>query len=70
LPRFLRPVAAVLPTTHSFEGMREAIERGGFSHSHFNWGFGLNMIYLFFAIGFFRLMFEAARARGLLVKME
>jgi ABC-2 type transport system permease protein len=70
LPRFLRPMASLLPTTHSFEGMREAIESGGFSHSHFNWGLGLNLIYFFFAIGFFRLMFEAARSRGLLVKME
>jgi ABC-2 type transport system permease protein len=70
LPSFLRPMASILPTTHSFEGMREAIERGGFSNTHFNWGLGLNMIYLIFAVLFFRSMFEAARSRGLLVKME
>ena len=70
LPSVLRPMASILPTTHSFEGMREAIERGGFSHLHFTWGFGLNIIYFVLAILFFRSMFEAARSRGLLVKME
>jgi ABC-2 type transport system permease protein len=70
LPSVLRPVASILPTTHSFEGMREAIEKGGFSNLHFSCGFGLNMIYLMLAILFFRSMFEAARSRGLLVKME
>jgi ABC-2 type transport system permease protein len=70
LPSFLRPIASILPTTQSFEGMREVIDRGGFSVSHFRLGFGLNVIYFIFAIFFFRWMFEAARSRGLLVKME
>jgi ABC-2 type transport system permease protein len=70
LPSFLRPIASILPTTHSFEGMREVIEKGGFSALHFKWGLGLNMIYFVFAIAFFRWMFESARSRGLLVKME
>jgi ABC-2 type transport system permease protein len=70
LPSFLRPIASILPTTHSFEGMREAIERGGFSALHFKWGLGLNMVYFVFAVVFFRWMFESARSRGLLVKME
>jgi hypothetical protein len=50
--------------------MREAIEQGGFSALHFKWGLGLNLIYFVFAIVFFRWMFESARSRGLLVKME
>ena len=70
LPGFLRPMASILPTTQSFEGMREAIEKGGFSASHFKWGLELNVIYFIFAIVFFRWMFESARSRGLLVKME
>jgi ABC-2 type transport system permease protein len=70
LPSFLRPIASILPTTQSFEGMREVIERGGFSASHFRLGLGLNVIYFIFAIVFFRWMFEAARSRGLLVKLE
>jgi len=70
LPSFLRPMASILPTTHSFEGMREAIESGGFSTMHFKWGLELNLIYLVVGIVFFRWMFESARSRGLLVKME
>lgn len=70
LPGFLRPMASILPTTHSFEGMREAIASGGFSALHFKWGLELNLVYFAFAVVFFRWMFEAARARGLLVKME
>jgi ABC-2 type transport system permease protein len=70
LPGFLRPAASILPTTHSFEGMREAIDKGLFSVLDFKRGFELNLIYLLFAVFFFRWMFESARARGLLVKME
>ena len=70
LPSFLRPIASMLPTTQSFEGMREVIERGGFSASHFRFGLELNMIYFVLALVFFRWMFESARSRGLLVKME
>jgi ABC-2 type transport system permease protein len=70
LPGFLRPLASMLPTTHSFEGMRQAIERGEFSISHFQWGLELNLIYLTFSVFVFRWMFESARSRGLLVKME
>jgi ABC-2 type transport system permease protein len=70
LPAFLRPMASILPTTQSFEGMRQAIGNGGFSASHFQWGLGLNVVYFIFAIMFFRWMFESARSHGLLVKME
>ena len=58
------------PSDYSLIRKREAIEGGGFSHLHFRWGLGLNMIYLILAILFFRSMFEAARSRALLVKME
>jgi len=70
LPVFLRPVASILPTTQSFEGMRDAIERGAFSSVYFRSGFELNLAYFTVAIIFFRWMFESARLRGLLVKME
>jgi ABC-2 type transport system permease protein len=30
LPSYLRPIAWMLPTTHSFEGMRQALAGGGF----------------------------------------
>jgi ABC-2 type transport system permease protein len=70
LPGFMHPIAWMLPTTHSFEGMRQVIVGGGFSVLHFQWGLALNVGYLIFAGLFFRWMFEAARSRGLLVKVK
>jgi ABC-2 type transport system permease protein len=70
LPNFLHPVAWILPTTHSFEGMRQVIAGQGFSTSHFQWGFALNLGYFVLAALFFRWMFASARSLGLLVKME
>ena len=70
LPHFLQAAAWLLPTTHCFEGMRQAIEQGVFSMSHFEWGVELNVIYFILAALFFRWMFESARARGLLVKLD
>jgi ABC-2 type transport system permease protein len=70
LPGSLRTIASLLPTTHSFEGMRQAIQTGNFSSSLFQLGLELNVIYFILAVAFFRWMFESARSRGLLVKME
>jgi ABC-2 type transport system permease protein len=68
LPAFLRPLAWLLPTTQSFEGMRAAIAGGTFSLPDFSWGLVLNVVYVAFSVLFFRWMFESARSRGLLVK--
>jgi ABC-2 type transport system permease protein len=70
LPAFLHPIAWILPTTHAFEGMRQAIAGGGFSTLHFGWGICLNALYFVLAILIFHRMFESARSRGLLVKLE
>jgi ABC-2 type transport system permease protein len=70
LPRFPRAIAWMLPTAHSFEGMRAILAGKGFSPLHFWWGVGLNLFYMAIGIGFFRWIFEAARRRGLLVKQE
>ncbi|MBV8771117.1 MAG: ABC transporter permease [Deltaproteobacteria bacterium] len=70
LPIFLQGAAWAVPTSHSFEGMRQAIELGTFSTSHFEWGLELNLVYFILAGLFFRRMFESARARGLLVKVD
>jgi ABC-2 type transport system permease protein len=70
LPRPLRALAWALPTTHSFEGMRQILAGGGFSASHFWWALGLNAVYFAFAVIFFRWIFEISRSRGLLVKLE
>jgi len=70
LPRWMRAIAWMLPTAHSFEGMRQVLAGKGFSPQHFWWGAGLNAIYFVLAIGFFGWIFEQARTRGLLVKMD
>lgn len=70
LPHWLRPAAWIMPTTQSFEGMRQVLAGGGFSTRNFVYGIALNGAYLLGAIAFFRTMFESARARGLLVKIE
>ncbi len=70
LPRFLRGIAWMLPTAHSFEGMRSVLAGQGFSWFHFWWATGLNVGYFILAIVGFRWIFEAARRRGLLVKQE
>jgi len=70
LPRWMRAIAWMLPTAHSFEGMRQVLAGKGFSPQHFWWGAGLNAIYFVLAMGFFGWIFEQARTRGLLVKMD
>ncbi len=70
LPRWLRAIAWALPTTHAFEGMRQILAGGGFSPLHFWWATGLNAAYFALSVVFFRWIFEAARSRGLLVKVE
>jgi ABC-2 type transport system permease protein len=70
LPKRLRWIAWMLPTAHSFEGMRSVLAGKGFSAIHFWWGAGLNVVYFALAIGAFHAIFEASRRRGLLVKQE
>jgi ABC-2 type transport system permease protein len=70
LPPWLRGIAWTLPTTHSFEGMRQLLAGGGFNPHHFWYGLVLNVFYFVFAIGVFKVVFAAAQNRGLLVKLE
>jgi ABC-2 type transport system permease protein len=70
LPRYLQPAAWIMPTTQAFEGMRQVLAGGGFSLRFFFVGLTLDAIYMAAALVFFRMMFEAARNRGLLVKIE
>ncbi len=70
LPHWLQDIAWVMPTAHSFEGMRGLLNGGKFSPLHFWWGLGLNLVYFAIAIAFFSWIYEKARNRGLLVKQE
>jgi ABC-2 type transport system permease protein len=70
LPRWLRGIAWTLPTTYSFEGMRQLLAGGGFNPRHFWCGLVLNVLYFVLAIGVFKIVFASAQNRGLLVKLE
>jgi ABC-2 type transport system permease protein len=70
LPHWLQGIAWLMPTAHSFEGMRGILNGQGFSPMHFWWGVGLNVVYFAVAIVFFGWIYEKARNRGLLVKQE
>jgi len=70
LPKWLQDIAWMMPTAHSFEGMRQVLAGKGFSPLHFWWGAGLNVVYFASALMFFGWIFEKARSRGLLVKQE
>jgi ABC-2 type transport system permease protein len=70
LPKWLQDIAWMMPTAHSFEGMRQVLAGKRFSPMHFWWGAGLNVVYFAAALVFFGWIYEKARSRGLLVKQE
>ena len=70
LPSFLQKIAWFLPTAHIFEGMRQVLKDGTASSEHLIWAFILNIIYLIFSGWFFAFMFEKARKKGKLAKVE
>jgi ABC-2 type transport system permease protein len=70
LPRWLGAIAWMLPTTHAFQGMRQILAGRGFSPAEFWWGLGLNVGYFVIAMFAFTRIFESARSRGLLAKLE
>lgn len=70
LPPALQKIAWFLPTAHIFEGMRQVLQSGKLSNEHLVWAFSLNIIYLIFSVWFFIFMFEKAREKGKLAKVE
>lgn len=70
LPKSLQYFAVLLPTTHSFEGMRQILFDGSFSWLNFWWGLVLSLIYIVISIIFFKKIFSISKKRGLLVKLE
>ncbi|MDR5695528.1 MAG: ABC transporter permease [Armatimonadota bacterium] len=70
LPPLVQVVGWYLPTTHVFEGMRQIIAGGGLSWAHLAWATGLNVIYLFAAMGIFQWAMAVARRLGLLLRVE
>lgn len=70
LPKVLQAVAWCIPATHVFEGMRASMQGAPLDVGRLAWAYGLDAVYLAAAGLLFRTMFEQARARGLLMKLE
>ncbi len=65
LPRWAQTIAAALPMTYVFEGMRQVLRGGPSPVSELLISFGLNLLYLALSVLFFGAMFEKSRERGL-----
>lgn len=70
LPKFLRPVSAILPSAHVFEGMRAVLANGSFPMGELALAFATNLFYLALCLLFFYKMFARAKVRGLLMKLD
>jgi ABC-2 type transport system permease protein len=69
LPPWLQPVAWALPSTHVFEGMREALFHQRFDTGLFWSAVGLNLVYMAIGLAIYLLAFRIARSRGLLLQV-
>ena len=69
LPHWLQAVAAVLPSSYVFEGMRGVMFDHVFRWDLFLTSTGLNILYLIAGAGIFLLTFQAARRKGLLMRL-
>jgi len=70
LPEWARSVAALIPATWVFEGMREVLSGKELSLGLLALAFGLNLLYLAAARMIFGKVMRTARERGLLTKLE
>ncbi len=68
LPPFLRDIAAYIPASYVFEGMREVISTGVIPLHKLLISFGLNAVYIASAFIFFQWNLRSVRKKGLLVK--
>lgn len=70
LPPFLQKIAWFLPTAHIFEGMREVLKTGQITTEHLVLAFIFNIVFLILSALFFTFMFEKAREKGKIAKIE
>ncbi len=68
LPDWLQPISWALPSTHVFEGMREALATGLFRTDLFFDAMLLNLVYMAAGLAVFLYIFRVARVKGLLVQ--
>jgi ABC-2 type transport system permease protein len=69
LPEWLRPVAAALPSSHVFEGMRALLIDGVYRYDLLRNAVLLNVFYLGLGTAVFLGVFAVARRRGLLLSV-
>ena len=69
LPSWLQPVALLLPSTHVFEGMRQAMRNEAVSTYHLAAAFGLDLVYLAAGALFFAWMLARVREKGYLGRL-
>ncbi len=69
LPDWLQPVAAAIPSSHVFEGMRAVMIEGTFRADLLANALLLNALYLVLGMGLFIAAFRSARRNGLLLQV-
>jgi len=69
LPEWLQVLAAAIPSSHVFEGMRAVMIGDGFDWGLFINALALNVLYLILGVGIFLRTFHVARRRGLLLQI-
>jgi len=70
LPGWVQVVSLSLPSTHVFEGMRQALETGDVNGTGMALAFGLNLVFLVAGGLFFWLMLRAVRNKGYLARQN
>jgi len=69
LPDFLQKVAALVPLSYVFEGMREILEYGTFSVQNIFVALSLSLFYIMMTLGLFYITFKRVKKSGKLVKL-
>ena len=69
LPRWLQPIAWMLPSTHVFEGMRAVLSTGHIEPRSLAFAFGMNILYLVAGATFFGWMLRQVREKGYLSRL-
>ncbi len=69
-PEWVQKIIWWLPITHVFEALRSVFIENRLPMEHVTWAFGLNIAYVVIAFMFFTYMFEKARAKGFLLKIQ
>lgn len=69
LPAAFQAIAALLPPSYVFEGMRAILLDGAVRADLLLWAFALNAVWLGLGLAAFAFCLKAARARGLLVTL-